>query len=218
MLRYILFDFDGTLADSREVTIKAINQLADKHRFRRIEPENLKHLLSLPIRERAKLMDVPLYKLPFLVMELLPLYREGLQQVKLFPGIKETLTELKALGYSLAIISSNTVATIQTFLQQQNLPFIDEVICARNIFGKDYAIRKFLKARNLQPKQVMYVGDELRDVVACRKCNVPVAWASWGFDLSETLREEKPDFIVHAPADILEVVQTKATVPLMWAS
>ncbi|MBK0403477.1 HAD-IA family hydrolase [Adhaeribacter sp. BT258] len=210
MIRYVIFDFDGTLADSKEAALTALNQIADRHRYKRIAPEALETLRKLPITERCKLLGWPVYKLPLLATELYGLYKKSIHTVKLFPGIREMLEALRENGYETAIISSNSEQNIREFLQASELPFIQHVICSNNIFGKDKSIKKFLKTHLLQPSEVLYVGDELRDLTACRKCRVKMIWVSWGFDSQELIRAENPEFMVHAPSEILQILPSNS--------
>lgn len=107
MPRFILLDFDGTLADSKEVFISVFNQLADLYRFKKIQPEDIGLLNAMPMKERFSYLQVPFYKLPILTSKFLSLYQQSLQEVKLFDGTKELLTALKDHGYNVAIVSSN---------------------------------------------------------------------------------------------------------------
>lgn len=66
MVKYIIFDFDGTLVDSKDVFIEAYNQLAEKHNYKQIKNEELEELRKLSIRERCKALNFPMYKIPFL--------------------------------------------------------------------------------------------------------------------------------------------------------
>lgn len=61
MIKYILFDFDGTLADSKSVFVSAWNQLADKHKFKKLHHEDLDVLRKLSIKERGKQLNFPFY-------------------------------------------------------------------------------------------------------------------------------------------------------------
>ena len=207
MIRYLVFDFDGTLANSKEAVLTALNQLADRHRYKRIEPEAIETLRKLSITERCKLLGWPVYKLPFLATELYQLYKKSIHTVTLFPGIKEMLEAAWESGCEIAIISSNSEQNIREFLQANELNFIQHVICSSNIFGKDKSIKKFLKTHSLQSSEVLYIGDELRDLTACRKCKVKMAWVSWGFDSWDLVQAENPEFIMHSPAEILQILQ-----------
>lgn len=89
MLKHILFDFDGTLVDSREVFILLFNRIAGKYGFNKIEPHNLEELRNLPMMERFKYLKVPFYKVPFLTKEFLSLYESQIGCISLIPGMKD---------------------------------------------------------------------------------------------------------------------------------
>ena len=150
MIKYIIFDFDGTLADSREVFISVFNQIAEKHNYRKMEAENLHHLRTLTITERCRYLKVPLYRIPFLATEFLSLYKKALQNVVLFEGIKELLEALNSIGYEMAIISSNAESNISDFLKSNGIGTISKIYCSTSLFGKDKLIKGFLKSMAFQ--------------------------------------------------------------------
>jgi phosphoglycolate phosphatase len=53
---------------------------------------------------------------------------------------------------------------------------------------------------------VIYVGDEQRDIAACKKCGVPIIWAGWGYDAIEIIKQEAPDYMIYTPKEILRIV------------
>ncbi len=207
MLKYIIFDFDGTLVDSRDLSIQVINQLAEKYQFNRLSREQIEHLRKYPIAERCRAINFPLYKIPFAFFDFLLLYKQGTDQLSLYPGIKDLLVELEAENYKLAVISSNTEENIRQALLNNNIEMIDDVLAA-SIFGKDKVIKSFLKRHSLTASEVLYVGDELRDILACKRAGIKIAWVSWGFDSIEVTEIEKPDFTVHQPMDLLSIAQS----------
>lgn len=207
MIKYIIFDFDGTLVDSKDVFISVFNQLAEKHKFKKIEPEAIETLRRQSIMERCKALNFPLYKLPFFAGEAYRLYKNASGNLILFERIKELLDELKSRGYKLAVISSNSEYNIRDFLQKNHLEYIKDIFCSNNIFGKDKIIKYFLKVRKLKKSEVIYVGDELRDIVGCKKAGVKVIWVGWGYDVIDMARQENPDYIVTSPQEILEIVK-----------
>lgn len=207
MLKTVLFDFDGTLADSKDVFVGAFNQLAEKYRFEPMRPEELESLRKLSIADRCRRLNFPLYKLPFFSVELYRLYRQSAHDIRLFPGVPEMLQELQVQGYGLGIISSNSEATIRAILQQHGLGFLTDISCSNRIFGKDKLLRNFLKKHKLASQQVIYTADEVRDIIACRQTQIPVIWVSWGYDAIEQVEKQAPDYIAHSPAEILQLVQ-----------
>jgi phosphoglycolate phosphatase len=213
MVKYIVFDFDGTLVDSKDVFISVFNQLAGKYGFRTIEAENLEYIRQLSIKERFKYLKVPLYKMPFLSADFIRLYKSSMDSVKLVDGIKSLFEELEKRGFKITIISSNTKSNIWRFLRTNKIDHVVEVYCSRNIFRKDRVITKFLKASQLRNEEIIYVGDEVRDIAACRKSAVRVIGVSWGYDNRETLTAECPDYIAESPKDILEILTSLPAVP-----
>jgi phosphoglycolate phosphatase len=205
MFKCIVFDFDGTLADSREVFVSVYNQIAAKYNYRQIERGGHDHLRTLPILDRCRYLKVPLYRIPFLAGEFMSLYKDVLGQIKLFEGCDELLSSLHAKDFQVAIISSNTERNISEFLTANHITSIDQIYCSTSLFGKDKLIRRFLKQNNLKPEQVLYVGDEVRDIEACKTTGVPVAWVDWGYDSRATALLSKPDYAVSSPGDILRI-------------
>ena len=68
-------------------------------------------------------------------------------------------------------------------------------------------IKKIFEIKKITEKDMLYVGDEQRDVAACKKAGVNVIWVSWGYDVIETVKKDAPDYMVHKPIEIVQVVQ-----------
>ncbi|WP_078546698.1 HAD hydrolase-like protein [Litchfieldia alkalitelluris] len=206
MLKYIIFDFDGTIADSKKAFVASWNSLADTHKFSKIKDSQLDELKKLSIKERGKLLNFPLYKLPIVLPQFYKSYRNSMHEITLFNGIRELLYQLECKGYNTAIISSNSKDNISTFLKQNQIENVTTILCSSSIFGKDKLINKFLKENNLTSNEVIYVGDEHRDIVACKKTGVKIIWVGWGYDSIEVVQQANPDYKVNAPKEILEIV------------
>lgn len=206
-IKHIIFDFDGTLADSRAVFVTVFNRLAKKHNYRTMEPEMMEQLQSLSIIDRCRYLNVPLYKIPFLAAEFLSLYKMETAQINLYEGIKHLVDELHAKKYHLSIISSNDTHVIASFLADHEINVFDEIQSSRNIFGKDKVIQGFLRKRGIDPSSALYVGDELRDIEACQKAGIKIIWVSWGYDPASLVTPENPDFLATQPSDILSIIE-----------
>lgn len=208
---YIVFDFDGTIADSRSVFISLYNELAHKHGYGILTEENLDELRSLSIPQRCKALGVPLYKIPFIAAAIIKKYKAAITGLQFNEGMKELLLSLEKNKIKFAVLSSNDKENIQQFFDLNKIAVAD-IYSSRSVFGKHTLINKFLKQKNLKPSEILYVGDELRDVVACHKSNVKVAWVSWGFDSALSLKNNKPDYHIDSPAQILSLVLAKPVV------
>jgi len=205
-MKYIIFDFDGTLADSTAVFASAWNTLAQKYKFKGIEFKEIESLKKLSMAERSKLFDFPMYKLPMILPQFYRLYRQSLNEVHLYEGIKDVLTEIDKRGYKILIISSNSQENILEFLKMNGIQCVSNVLCSNRIFGKDKVLKKFLKDSSSFASDVLYIGDEQRDIVACKNVGVPIIWVSWGYDSIEVIQQEEPEYKVNAPKEILDII------------
>ena len=207
MIKYIIFDFDGTIANSRNLAIDLYNELAEKYGYGKIETKEVQYLSTLTIKERLGALQVPFYKLPGLVMEMKHNYKESINSLKANDGIQALIHDLKNEGYQLCIISSNSNAIIDNFLANNNVNGFDHVYCTRNLFGKHVLIDRFLKKHNIQKQDVIYVGDEFRDIEACKKSKVKIISVTWGYDSEELLSKGDPDYVIHHPKELLHLMQ-----------
>ncbi|MBD0379601.1 HAD-IA family hydrolase [Paenibacillus sedimenti] len=207
MKKVIVFDFDGTLVHSRPLAIQIFNELAEKYGCTKIEEHLVEEYAKLNIRDRLKALKCPIHKLPRLLLDARKRYKSSVVGLNLISGIEDVLRTLKQMNIRIGILSSNAESNIRHFLQLNGIEFFDYVYCASNLFGKDKAIAKMVKELSLKTEDVVYVGDEIRDIEACKKVNVTSVAVIWGYDSEELILKGKPDFIVHHPEEIARIVQ-----------
>ena len=207
MIKHIIFDFDGTIADSSHLTLQIINKLSEKYYHRKFTLEELTLLKNYPIKERFKKLGIPLYKIPRISLDTLNIFKGLVNSINVFDGISELVADLKAEGFQLSIISSNSRENINRFLENNDLDAFEGIISVKKLFGKHNSISKYLKRRGLKPGQVIYIGDELRDIESCKKASVKIISVTWGYDPVELLSSGNPDYIVHRPEEILEILK-----------
>jgi len=206
MIKNIIFDFDGTIADSINLGIELYNELAEKYGFLKINKEDFEYLRNLSVIEKCKALHVPLFKLPVFGIEFMKNYRQALDSLKTFDGINEVIYELKHKGYRLNIISSNSHENVSEFLKKNGIDLFDSIDCINSIFGKDKAIRSFIKKHSVNKEELVYIGDENRDIDACKVNSIKCIAVSWGVDSIELLKRAGPDFIVSSPPEIIGIV------------
>ena len=205
-MKYVIFDFDGTLADSNRLFMKAWNLFADQYHYDRVTEEDTVTSKNLTIHERAKKYRFPMHKLPIILPKVNRYFKEHIDEVQLFEGILEMLNSIQQAGYTIVIISSNAKENIELLLKQQQVHVVSQVLTSSRLFGKDTVIKKFMKQQKLTQDDVLYVGDEIRDIIACNKVGVPFVWVSWGLDGYELIEKEKPTYVVHSPKELSELL------------
>lgn len=207
--KHIIFDFDGTLVDSTAVIMMMYNELAKKYNFTKVTEEEYKLLNNLPLKERFKALNVPIYKLLLLGkvgMDFKQGYRQHINSIHPIEEMKEVLEFLQRKGYVISVITSNSATNVTEFLDFQGLKGFHEIRSSNGLFGKHKTIMKYMKENGLKREDVIYIGDEQRDIAACRKCNIDIVAVSWGLDTKEVLLAAKPNYFVEQPREIIEIL------------
>jgi phosphoglycolate phosphatase len=197
--KLVIFDFDGTLADTFPWFAGVINKVAEKYHFKRIEPDEHETIRGFDARGVLKYLGVPVWKMPLIANYLRTLMTRDIQQIALFQGIEDLLHRLSELGATLAVVSSNSHENIRHVLGAEMAALIAHYECGVSMFGKEAKLRKILKRSGVAPAEAIYIGDEIRDSEAARKVGLAFGGASWGYTIAESLR-------AHAPADVFSSV------------
>lgn len=209
MKKVLLFDFDGTIADSFESFLDIADRLSVKYNIQSISRKDIEKLRLEDARSLIKKLNVPFYKIPFLASDMKKMQQEHILQIKPFKDLPKVLQEIKSMGYTLGILTSNGRENVELFVKKNNINVFDYIYSNANIFGKDKAIRKFLKEKGLTTNQVMYVGDEIRDILACQNVGVKIISVTWGFNSKEGLIKYHPDFLVDHPNELVKLLRNQ---------
>lgn len=205
-MKTLLFDFDGTLADSYDIVIRCANLLSKKYGYPRItNPEALRdRTLKQAVKED---LHIRRYMLPFFARSMQSCLRQHSAEIKLYPKLLPVLQQLSK-QFHLAILSSNRKKIIQDTLVKEQVTLFTNISSDSSLFGKDKAIKKFIRKHWLHTDDVIYIGDELRDIEACKKIWVKIIAVSWGFNNKEALQKYNPDYLVDTPQELLEITKT----------
>ncbi|MGJ5672922.1 MAG: HAD-IA family hydrolase [Nostochopsis sp.] len=205
--KVIIFDFDGTIADTVDALVSIANRLAKEFGYVQIAPEELALLRNLTSREIISYSGISVFKIPFLVKKVKGELKRKIPELKTISGMKEALIDLKNAGHHLGIITSNSKDNVTEFLKVNELDNLFEFIYSGiTIFGKTTIINNVLRQKQLKLEEVIYVGDETRDIEASKKSNIKVIAVTWGFNSPEVLAKQKPNYLIHHPSELLEVV------------
>lgn len=205
--KVIIFDFDGTLADTFDALVVVTNRLALEFGYPPTTPEELPKIRNLSSREIIKQSGVPIFRIPFFLKKIREYLHKDILNLNPIPGIKEALLQLKHEGYCLGILTSNSEENVNLFLKKHGIEDLFSFIYSEtSLFSKDKSIRKLMKKNHLTSEEVIYVGDETRDIEASKKINIKVIAVSWGFNSREILTKHNPDSLIHQPSELIEVL------------
>ncbi len=204
--KLIIFDFDGTLADTLGALMRISNRLAPEFGYPQIGDEQLASLKYLSSWEIIKLSKVALWKLPFLLKRVKEEFPAEVRNVRLFPGAIELLNTLKAQGYTLGIVSSNAEQNIRSLLAQNQIENLFDFVASASTFGKGKAIGKLLKQYKCPKSDAIYIGDEIRDIQAARSIGIRVVAVGWGFNAPTALIDRQPDLLITKPLALINAL------------
>jgi phosphoglycolate phosphatase len=202
----VLFDFDGTLVDSLDVMITTYNGIAPRYRLKPIEREDLPRLRTLGARTAMREHGMTTWKMPWVMRSMRRALREHVETLQPFDGIPEVLRALRERGVQLGILSSNSTRNIQRFLDRQGLQMFAHVDGGASMLGKARHLRKLLTRARLDPRDVLYVGDEVRDIEAAHAAGLRSVAVSWGYASREALLRRSPTHVVDQPTDLVDVI------------
>ena len=202
-MRYklLIFDFDGTLADSLPWFTSVINDVAAHYRLRQLQPEDSERLRSLDAREFLAELGVPRWKVPFIARYMRALKASALDRIGLFAGVETMLERLRANDVGIAIVSSDSERNIRRVLGP-HAGLVQHYACSASLFGKGPKIRKVLRRAGIRPDQALYIGDEIRDLDAARASGTAFGAVTWGYALPDALVARSPDLLFDAVEDI----------------
>ncbi|MEG4273205.1 MULTISPECIES: HAD-IA family hydrolase [unclassified Microcoleus] len=206
MTKVIIFDFDGTLADTIDILLSITNRLSVELGFKSATKEQIAQLSNLTSWQVLQYSGISIFKFPLLIRMLKSELRSEIPNIRLFPGIKEVLLELKKQGFQLGIITSNSRENVLESIEKNALQDTFTFIYSGSTFGKHKVINKWLKTEHINAKEVVYVGDEIRDIEAARKTGIKVIAVGWGFNSEEALVAHNPDFLIQTPQELIEIM------------
>lgn len=193
--RLVMFDFDGTLADSFPWFAGVFNTIADTYKFKRIEAREIDTLRGYSARQMVQHFGVPWWKLPLIGRHVRALASANIDQIRLFEGVDRVLQHLSQAGVLIALVTSNSHENARRVLGPNNAALISYYECGAAMFGKRARFQRVLKQSGVLRHEALCIGDELRDLEAATKAQIPFGAVAWGFTHIETLK-------AHAPAEV----------------
>ena len=129
-----------------------------------------------------------------------------MRDVQPFHDLLLIVRQLHAAGFRLGILTSNSESNVTAFLQQYDLQLFEFIKSSSKLLGKGSVIRKMLKEFQLDPSDVLFVGDEMRDIEAAQETGIHMAAVTWGYNSHSAIQALGPDYLVEFPAQIISLL------------
>lgn len=183
----VVFDFDGTLADSFAVFMECWSIAAQRHGFEAPEGKDIERLRGRSAREIVAEVGLAWWKLPFVGRTMRRLMRERADRVVLFEGVAQLIGALKAHGIQIGIVTSSGQESVRRVLGPALAAQIDHMACGASLFGKQSKTRALLGAAGVSAQRALSVGDEIRDADVARAMGMDFAGVAWGYTRAKAL-------------------------------
>lgn len=199
-----IFDFDGTLADSFPFFLATVNELADIHKFKRIDSAELDTLRRYSAREMLAHVGLPLWKAPLVGRSFKQIMAGKIDQIPLFAGVHAMLRALNESGITLSIATSNAYENARHVLTPEITDLMVHPQCGTSLFGKSARLRNILRHTGVRPTEAILIGDEIRDMEAAQSEGIHFGAVTWGYTSADAL-------IARSPAEVFASVEEIAT-------
>lgn len=214
MEKAVLFDLDGTLADTLPDLASATNEALRENGFPTCPPEAYPHMVGNGARllvERALGDAASADNTARVLDSFLRIYDDlCLEKVRLYPGIADAVSALKQAGYRLLVVTNKPQRQANKIVRH----FFGDTLF-EGVYGGGSAYPKkpdptsallALRQVNAAPEASWFVGDSDVDVLTAQAAGLRCVGAAWGFRGEEELRRVGADAIAPSAAAILSYI------------
>jgi len=201
----IIFDMDGTIADSFDYVS---DFLARQKGLAPLGAEQKQALRGLSMMGMARQLGYHWWNGPILFFKGRHQMKAAINKLDSFKGLPEIIKKLHAEGHELFVLSNNSLRNVSHFLHHQKIhQYFLEIYGGVGFFGKAPALRQLIKDHNLDIKQAVYIGDESRDIEAAQSIGLRCIAVTWGFAEPAGLKALKPTAIADTPAELMRILE-----------
>ncbi|WP_313954018.1 HAD-IA family hydrolase [Accumulibacter sp.] len=181
----LVFDWDGTLLDSAEAIVGAINAASRDLGLPPPPEQRARHVIGLGLREalRHALPDLPEGRYPQMVERYRHHYLSHDHELKLFDGAAALIAELAGAGFLLAVATGKSRAGLDRALQISGLGgYFHASRCADECFSKPHPqmLEELMDELSVEPGRTLMIGDTTHDLQMAKNAGVACLAAAYG--------------------------------------
>lgn len=199
MVKAFVFDWDGTLVNTLELTYSVYNDVFALLGKRKVSFRNFKRLFGRdhgPLYDFVGLSQKERKKVDELWIDA---YKKRQREIKLYPHVVPFLQGLKNSGAKIGLVSSGKAWRVGQELEILGLKdFFDAVVTVEQISNPKPHPEGLLvatKSLGVKPSECLYVGDMQEDVLAGKRARMKTAIVLHGMHGRQALAKLKPDFV-----------------------
>ncbi len=210
---YVIFDFDGTVADTGEGILKSLQYSFKANKKPVPDLSDLKKFIGPPIHySYVTFYNIPEEEVPVYITKYRERYREkGIYECYVYEGMKQTIEKLRESGIKIGIASSKPVKLIYDVMNHLGITNLFDAVTGTlfddsNHSGKtDLVLESIEKLGAKDKEKVLMVGDRYFDIDGAAGAGVDSCGVLFGYGNKEEFEEHNATYIVKRPEDIIEI-------------
>lgn len=209
---FIVFDFDGTIADTRRGVFDSIIYALTSYGYEVPDENVLNSFLGPPLYESfKKTTDCSDEMAQTLTAKYRELYTDNaMYRLRLFDGVEDMLKKLKANGIRMAIASSKPEKFFSKLLGHLGITEYFDVVRGASLGDihntKQAIIARAMEELGAEKEKTLMVGDRVFDIEGAKENGIKSAGVVFGFDYTQELENAGADFIVKTTEELLKEV------------
>lgn len=202
----VIFDFDGTIADSLLAMLNTLYRLAH-HEV--LPKEDISELRGMGFPRVLLRLRVPPWRAIWLLRQSRLTLARDIANMELVSGV-DAAVKVLAKGSQLFVVSANNEVNIRTFLKRYELEsYFTGVVGGANPFDKSRALRALITEQAFNPERCWYIGDRVWDIRSARRAGISSVAVSWGYSNIHVLKRAHPDALVFNADELVRAMQVK---------
>ncbi len=210
--KLILFDFDGTVADTGRGIFNCVGYAASAFGWALPDEEALRSFVGPPLLDSfRRVFGVSEEQALSAVEKYRELYStEGMFQFDVYEGITQVIEAVRSEGIKTAVATSKPDRFIHLILEKAGLADLFDYVSApldkNGETAKTVLINRALDFLNIEPSFAVMVGDRHYDIEGAEKSGVRAVGVTWGYGSENELVCAGADYTVASPAELLALI------------
>jgi len=203
-MKLLIFDFDGTIVDSKAAYYRFMEKYLFDYGFSKKEIDKTIDI-GLNIAEGLKHLGFNWLETWILKRKIM---KDVLNKARDIKKCKDVDSIRKLPGRKILISNSVSNFVFPLLKHLKLKKEFDEIYCAEKFKNKAEFIKNYLKERRIDRKEVYYIGDRVADVLVARKvgCKSVIVLGKCAWDSKKEILASKPDFVIDDIKEISEII------------
>lgn len=204
-ITHVIFDFDGTIADSFHVFIDVAKELFDIDEA--LTDEFLEELRGLRRDEVMERLDITRLQALWSYREGRRMFTDRMDEVNVFEGMPDVLDALQH-SYTLGVLTDNDEDVVKDFLASHDLPDFAFVMESSVFQSKTWSLQEVIRREGVEAEQIVYVGDQITDIESAHRAGCEAIGVDWGYNTGTLLESADPERLASSPEELSSMIQS----------